>query len=200
MHTLRAFDISQEQEHQALVDFVFERFSRLDILVHGASFRAPGTATGIAGLSREMGEEIIRGNLIDPLFFTQRMTQEMQHRHIPGSVIFLTSGLVPALDPASTSSNAAISMLVRELALELAGSGIRVNAVAHGTVAIKSDDLSADPLIPLGYRVMPEDIAAAVCFLASDKARFITGITLPVDGGQRLVSETYLRSRQLLKS
>jgi NAD(P)-dependent dehydrogenase (short-subunit alcohol dehydrogenase family) len=89
------------------------------------------------------------------------------------------------------AGKAALLSLVRTLAMELAGNGVRVNAVAPGAVltprveAMMSEDRRAASAanIPLGRLAMPDDIARAVVFLASDLASYITGQTLVVDGG-----------------
>ena len=93
---------------------------------------------------------------------------------------------------AYTVSKSALLMLTRALALELAEHGIRVNGIAPGVTAtamnaaLRADAARADALlakIPIGRFASPEDQAAAICFLASDEAAYITGSVLPVDGG-----------------
>lgn len=93
---------------------------------------------------------------------------------------------------AYTVSKSALLMLTRALALELAQHGIRVNGVAPGVTAtamnagLRADASRSGALlaqIPIGRFAAPEDQAAAICFLASDDAAYITGSVLPVDGG-----------------
>ena len=92
-------------------------------------------------------------------------------------------------EEAYSSAKAGLGLLTRNLAVKLGPAGIRVNAVAPGTVRTRvwdGQDGGADrlrPLYPLGRVGEPSDIAAAVAFLASDDASWITGVTLPVDGG-----------------
>lgn len=94
--------------------------------------------------------------------------------------------------PSYTASKSAVAGLTKTLSNEWSAQGITVNAVAPGyVVSNNTADLRADPernkaildRIPLGRWAEPEDIAGAVTFLASPAARYITGITLPVDGG-----------------
>jgi 3-oxoacyl-[acyl-carrier protein] reductase len=101
--------------------------------------------------------------------------------------------------PAYTASKAALDMVTASLARELGAAGIRVNAVAPGLVRTKTATVlwegergrAEAELVPLQRLGEPEDIAAAICFLLSDDAAWITGVTLPVDGGRLLVgSET----------
>lgn len=93
-----------------------------------------------------------------------------------------------------TASKAALAGVTRSLALALAAKGIRVNAVAPGAIATpmlldRQDDKAALVIsrIPMGAYGRPEDIAAAVGFLSSDEARYVTGAILPVDGGRSLM-------------
>jgi NAD(P)-dependent dehydrogenase (short-subunit alcohol dehydrogenase family) len=111
-----------------------------------------------------------------------------------GSLVAISSvsGLRSApLHGAYGAAKAGLMSLVRTLAMELGGSGVRVNAVAPGAVltprveAMMSEDRRAASAagIPLGRMAVPDDIARAVVFLASDLASYITGQTLVVDGG-----------------
>jgi NAD(P)-dependent dehydrogenase (short-subunit alcohol dehydrogenase family) len=101
---------------------------------------------------------------------------------------FFGGGLVPGY----SASKGGIAQLTKSLAIAYAADGIRVNAVAPGwiatplTEAIRSDPARSDPILartPLGRWGSPEDVAGPVVFLASDAARFVTGVILPVDGG-----------------
>ena len=185
-----------------VVEAVLERYHLIDLVVHGPCSRVV-TSQGLAGISREQGEDVIRENLIDPLFFTQRVIQEMRLRQTAGLIIFLApmayhfGGL--SLDPVSESTSAALLALTRSLALEVAPSSIRVNAIAFGAITAPNGPApSPDKLVPLGYRITAADIGAGVVFLASSKARFITGTSLVIDGGLGLVSGSYLRSQRLI--
>ncbi|MGC0142797.1 SDR family NAD(P)-dependent oxidoreductase [Pseudactinotalea sp. Z1732] len=113
------------------------------------------------------------------------------HLREGGSIVSVSSinGLAAFGSEPYSSAKAGLTALTRNLAIDLAARGLRINVVAPGTVRTRVWDGQrggADrnaPLIPLGRPGEPEDIAAAIAFLASADAAWITGITLPVDGG-----------------
>jgi NAD(P)-dependent dehydrogenase (short-subunit alcohol dehydrogenase family) len=112
-------------------------------------------------------------------------------RRPAAAIVSITSvnGLAAFGEEAYSSAKAGLSLLTRNLAVKLGPEGIRVNTVAPGTVRTRVWDGQSGgadrlrPLYPLGRVGEPSDIAAAVAFLASDDASWITGVTLPVDGG-----------------
>jgi NAD(P)-dependent dehydrogenase (short-subunit alcohol dehydrogenase family) len=101
---------------------------------------------------------------------------------------FFGGGLVPGY----SASKGGVAQLTKSLAIAYAADGIRVNAVAPGwiatplTQALQDDPVRSGPILartPMGRWGRPEDVADPVVFLASEAARFITGVVLPVDGG-----------------
>jgi L-xylulose reductase len=128
-----------------------------------------------------------------------RFSREFARAHVqagtPGAIVNVCSiesfTAAPA-HAAYTVSKSALLMLTRAFALELAEHGIRVNGIAPGitetamNVALRADPERAGMLlskVPMGRFATPEEQAAAICFLASDDAAYITGAVLPVDGG-----------------
>lgn len=113
-----------------------------------------------------------------------------------GSIVVVSSVnaflAAPGL-PGYAAAKAGVNGLVRQLALEYGPQGIRVNAVAPGLIGGEDVDRATEGY-PLGRTGRPEDVAHAVCFLASDRAAFVTGVVLPVDGGLSIASPAaYLR-------
>src|SRR5690625_1971977 len=113
------------------------------------------------------------------------------HLHDDGAIVTVSSinALAAFGSEPYSAAKAGLSALTRNLAIQLAARGIRINVVAPGTVRTRvweGQPGGADrnlPLIPLGRPGEPEDIAAAITFLASADASWVTGITMPVDGG-----------------
>jgi len=116
-----------------------------------------------------------------------------------GSVVTISSGSprkTTSAMVAYAAAKAALNAMTRTIAADLAGKGVRVNAVSPGLVRTtatrsmwKADaGAAAGSNLPLGRLTEADDIAAAVCFLLSEDARQITGITLDVDGGNHLSS------------
>jgi NAD(P)-dependent dehydrogenase (short-subunit alcohol dehydrogenase family) len=166
------------------------RFGRLDVLVNnaGVAVFAPLMETSDGDWSR-----VIEVNLTGPFLCTKAAVPLMQ-RHGGGAIVNLTSisGLrASTLRSAYGTSKAALAHLTKQLAVELGELGIRVNAVAPGPVdtamakAVHSADIRADyhDAIPLNRYGLEEELAEAVFFLCGDRASYITGQILAVDGG-----------------
>ena len=128
-----------------------------------------------------------------------RLSREFARDHVarsaPGAIVNISSieaFTAAAAHAAYTVSKTGVMMLTRAFALELGEHGIRVNAIAPGVTETRMNlDLRSDPeraararaLKPLGRFATPAEQAAAIAFLASEDASFITGVVLPVDGG-----------------
>ena len=187
--TFRA-DIADVREIERLIGFVSERFGGLDILVNNAGVLQ---STAIGDMTEEEWDRVIDVNLKGVFFMTQKALPLMEARG-GGKVVNVTSlagrngGFVNGL--AYTASKAGVVGLTKGFASRLAPLGVRVNAVAPGTTETDilkniSDEKMAGLLtkIPAGRLGRPEEIAAAVVFLCSDEADFITGAVLDINGG-----------------
>ena len=190
-------DVSNVSQNNRLVDTVLQRYGHLDILVNNVGINTDG---GILDIDQDEARKVFQTNLIEPFFLTQRVVRQMVEKKIKGSILFTSSvhAQITQLHPAYTATKAAIEMFVKDTALELAEYGIRVNAVAPGAIAVRSEQERSNPHVPLGYSGIPEDIGNTMVFLASEKAGYITGQTITVDGGFSLAHTHYWIRRKIL--
>jgi NAD(P)-dependent dehydrogenase (short-subunit alcohol dehydrogenase family) len=183
-------DVTSTDDCARVVAETMAAFGRLDILVNNA---------GVGGEYHDVSDdppEHFRATVDVNLHGTYWMTQAAVPVMGPGgsivntsSVMALTTARMPAA--AYSAAKAGVLGLTRDLAAQLGPKGIRVNAVLPGVFPSEqtehySDNYKAKIIaarIPLGRIGDPEDVAAVVCFLASDAAAYVTGVSLPVDGG-----------------
>ena len=164
---------------------------RLDILVANAGI---SKAASIEELTVDDFDQLFAVNVRAPYFLVQQLLPTM----CKGSTIIFTSSLVARAVAGTLSAYAAtkgaIDTLVKHFAAALGGRGIRVNAIAPGVVDTDMSNFTkteegrerALSMQALKHLAVPEDIAGAVMFLASDDARWVTGETMRVDGGSKL--------------
>jgi NAD(P)-dependent dehydrogenase (short-subunit alcohol dehydrogenase family) len=186
-------DVADEAEVKAVVAAVAGKHNRIDVLVNNAGL---GARVATVEMPAERWRQVIQVNL-DGSFLCAREVGKHMLAAKRGAIVNLASimGLVggghyPNL--AYHAAKGAIVNLTRALACEWGPHGVRVNAVAPTfartrlTEALLEDKELEQRLLrdtPMGRFVEPEEVAAAVLFLASDAASMITGVTLPVDGG-----------------
>jgi NAD(P)-dependent dehydrogenase (short-subunit alcohol dehydrogenase family) len=189
---LRA-DVRHEDDVRSLVDQTVARFGRLDVAVNNAGTEGqPGPVTA---QTRETYAATFDTNVLGTLLSMKHELRVMQAQG-RGSIINLSSTMGHKGAPGAsvyTASKHAVEGLTKAAALEGAGSGVRVNAVAPGPVETAmlnrftgSADRKAGLVagVPLLRAGAPEEIADAIVFLASDKASFLTGQIISVDGGK----------------
>ena len=185
-------DVAEPDDCQRLVDAAMLELGRVDVLVNNAGI---GTAVPATRETPEEFRQVIDVNLNGCYWMAQACGRVM----LPGSSIVNISsvlGLTTAGLPqaAYSASKAALIGLTRDLAQQWTGrKGIRVNALAPGffesemTAQYPEGYLDAmQPRIPSGRKGNPSELAAALVFLASDAAGYVTGQTLAVDGGMTI--------------
>jgi NAD(P)-dependent dehydrogenase (short-subunit alcohol dehydrogenase family) len=183
-------DVTDPNDCHALVRAAMDKFGRVDILVNNAGV---GTAVPATRETPEQFRSVVDLNLNGCYWMAQECGRVMQ----PGSSIINVSsvlGLTTAGLPqaAYASSKAGLIGLTRDLAQQWTGRrGIRVNAIAPGYFASEMTDQfdqeyfdsTIVPRTLCGRLGEPEELSAALLFLASDASSYVTGITLPVEGG-----------------
>jgi NAD(P)-dependent dehydrogenase (short-subunit alcohol dehydrogenase family) len=187
-----ATDVASPEACQALVDAAVQELGRVDVLINNAGI---GTAAPATREEPDEFRKVIDVNLNGCYWMAQACGRVME----PGSSIInissvlgiTTAGLPQA---AYAASKAGLIGLTRDLAQQWTGrKGIRVNALAPGFFASEMTDQypegyleSQQSRIPMGRKGDPRELAATAVFLASDAAGYITGQTLPVDGGMTI--------------
>jgi NAD(P)-dependent dehydrogenase (short-subunit alcohol dehydrogenase family) len=182
-------DVTRPEDCARLVDRALDALGRVDVLVNNAGI---GTAVPALRETPEEFRQVIEVNLAGSYWMAQACARVMAPGSSIvniGSVIGSTTADLP--QAAYSASKAAIMGLTRDLAQQWTGRrGIRVNAIAPGFFPTEMTQQYKEGYlermlarVPAGRAGDPEECAAAVVFLASDAASYVTGVVLPVDGG-----------------
>jgi len=175
-------DITRIEQLEFFIKTIENKIGITDILINNVGI---GLVKKFYATNQKDFDLVLSTNLKGPFFLTQKVTEKMKNG---SSVIFVTSihAKYPSLDPTYDASKAAINSLVLNLALELAKKGIRVNAIAPGHIDTKDGkNPRYQEDVPLGKMAgVSADIAQSCLYLADPiKAKYVTGIILPVTGG-----------------
>ena len=190
-----ACDVSNLASIPGFVTEVVSKFGQIDILVNNAGINMKKEFTEVTD---EEFQKVITTNLCAVFTISREVVKHMLPRKT-GSIIHISSmaaqyGLPKVI--AYTASKTALDGMTRAMAVELSPNGIRVNAIAPGFIytAMTDKALNSDPerkakvfgRTPMGYMGQPSDIGDAALFLATEQSKYITGVILPVDGGNSI--------------
>ena len=188
-------DLSDLGAIPALIKEIEAEFGTIDILVNNAGINLKKKFEEV---SDEEFQRIVQTN-VNSVFTVSREVVKIMLEKGAGTIVNISSMAAQYGIPyviAYTAAKTAIDGMTKAMAVELSPKGIRVNCVAPGFIktAMSAKALDSDPerknkvmsRTPMGYLGVPEDVAEAVYFLASDAAKYITGVVLPVDGGNSI--------------
>jgi NAD(P)-dependent dehydrogenase (short-subunit alcohol dehydrogenase family) len=179
-----------------LIQNITDQHQRIDILVNNAGINMKKEFTEVTD---EDFQRILLTNLTAVFALSREVAKYMLKKNTRGSIINISSmasqyGIPKVI--AYTASKSAVEGMTRAMATELSPKGIRVNCIAPGFIAtdMSARALNNDPerkakamgRTPMGVMGAPADIGEAALFLASDAAKYITGVVLPVDGGNSI--------------
>lgn len=191
----KSSDLSVLTSIPALIENIISEFGQIDILVNNAGINMKKEFTEVTD---EDFQKIISTNVCSVFSISREVVKHMLPKN-SGCIINISSmaaqyGLPKVI--AYSASKTAIDGMTRAMAVELSPKGIRINAIAPGFIysAMTEKALNSDPerkakvfnRTPMGHMGQPEDIGAAALYLASDGAKYVTGVVLPVDGGNSI--------------
>jgi NAD(P)-dependent dehydrogenase (short-subunit alcohol dehydrogenase family) len=190
-------DIASHDDRISLLNFCYDNFNRLDLLVNNAGI-APRERRDLLEATEESFDEVVSTNLKGPYFLTQAAARRMMGQEgARGRIVFVTS--ISAYTSSTNRgeycvSKAGLSMTVQLFADRLASEGIGVYEIRPGIIQTdmiakvkgKYEKLAEEGLLPQGRLGVPEDIAKAVRAIAEARLDYSTGQVLDVDGGFHL--------------
>ncbi|NMA50174.1 MAG: 3-oxoacyl-[acyl-carrier-protein] reductase [Tissierellia bacterium] len=185
-------DVSSKEDVDNMIKLIGEELGTVDVLVNNAGITKDNL---LIRMSEEDWDDVITVNLKSAFLTTKAVARSMMKKRY-GKIINLSSvvGIMGNAGQANYSaSKAGLIGLTKSTAKELAGRGIRVNAIAPGFVSTDMTNALSDEVketmlkaIPLGYFASTKEISDLVVFLASEKSDYITGQVIEIDGGMNI--------------
>lgn len=185
-------DMSKEEEVKEAIKEIEEKLGTVDVLVNNAGITRDGL---LMKMKAEDFDRVIEVNLRSVFLTTREIIRPMIKKRY-GKIINISSvvGIMGNAGQANyAASKAGVIGFTKSIAKEFASRGVRANAIAPGFVEtdmtkVLKEDVKEEMLknIPLGYFAKPEDVANLVSFLASEKADYITGQVIQIDGGMNI--------------
>jgi NAD(P)-dependent dehydrogenase (short-subunit alcohol dehydrogenase family) len=191
--TVRSVELGDQERCKGFIDSAIANLGSIDIFVANAAEQHFAAVVDFDPLEWSHDIDV---NVKGTFFCAQEVARHMVREQIGGSIVFISSSAVTLAGPQTVSaaaSKGAVEGIARTMAVELGPRGIRVNVVAPGPAG--PTDMNRGYLaspgamkatidsIPLGRLAAAEDVGAAVCFLASDEASYISGARVAIDGG-----------------
>jgi NAD(P)-dependent dehydrogenase (short-subunit alcohol dehydrogenase family) len=189
------FDLNSLKEIPTLVKKIHQQYGKIDVLVNNAGINLKKEFTQVTD---EEFQQVLSTN-VNAVFSLSREVVKIMEQQKSGNIINISSmaalyGLPKVI--AYTASKSAIEGMTVAMAVELSPKGIRVNAIAPGFIAtdMSAKALNNDPerknkvmgRTPMGFLGLPEDVADAALFLATNSSKYITGTSIRVDGGNAI--------------
>lgn len=199
VHTF-VLDVTSNEQANSVIEDIFRRFDNVYGLVNCAGVRGIGT---LLSHSQEQWDHVMGVNLDGTFNTCQGFAKEMIAAKRRGAIVNISSvaGIrAVANRMAYVAAKTGVSAITQAMALELGPEGIRVNAIAPGFTRTPMTEVNfedqefvkrVEAQYPLRRTGTPEDMAAAISFLLSEDASFITGVILPVDGGNTAGKPSY---------
>lgn len=191
----RYLDLAEPAAAAPVIAELFDALGGLDVFVNNA---ATGGSARFLELPLDLWRHTLDVNLNGAFVCLQAAARRMVADGTRGRIVVVTSiqaGMPRSGSAAYGAGKAGLTMLVRTMALELGPHGILVNAVAPGEVATAMNGMEGvdpttvrRPNVPLGRPGWPDEVARLVLWLASEESSFVTGVSIPVDGGSALMA------------